>query len=70
MVGWWSVLVVLKERVKKLEERVDELEESMEILGDSKTLENIRRGLEDLKAGRFKVYDDVDEYIAELEQTE
>jgi len=42
----------------------------MEILGDPKTLEDIRRGLEDFKAGRFKVYDDVDEYMAELEQAE
>jgi len=49
---------------------VDELEENLEVLGDPKMLEDIQRGLDDLKAGRFKVYENVDEYMADLEQDE
>jgi len=63
-------LALLKERVERLEKRVDELEENLEVLGDPKMLEDIQRGLDDLKAGRFKVYEDVDEYMADLEQDE
>lgn len=65
---WFDKIVASKfeERFAKLEKKVEELEETVEILGDPKTMKDIKVALADLKAGRVKIYKDIDSYINEL----
>lgn len=54
------------ERFQRLEKRIEELEETVEILSDPGTMKDIREALDDLKAGRVRVYEDIDVYMTEL----
>jgi hypothetical protein len=53
----------LETKVVSIEKRLEELEETMEILGDKKTTKSIERGLRDLKQGRFRRYESVNELL-------
>ena len=70
VLNWASEIVyglsLIEKRIQELEKRVDELEETIEILSDPETIKEIKKALKDLKAGRFKLYDDIDVYMAEL----
>jgi len=61
-------LTATDNRIRMIEERLDGLEETVEILADKKLLKEIKRALDDIKKGRYKVYKNVDEYMAKFEK--
>jgi len=58
-----ETMTTLEMKVVSLEKRLAELEETMDILGDKKTVRSIERGLRDLRLGRFRRYENVDELL-------
>ena len=57
-------------KLRRIEERLDTLEETIEILADRKLLRQVSRALDDIRKGRYKDYDDVEEFKAEFESRE
>ncbi len=56
-------MTTLATKVVSIEKRLEELEETMDILGDEKTVRSIKRGLRDLRQGRLRRYENVDELL-------
>ena len=53
-------------RLSKIESRVESLEETIDIVGDKKTLLQIKLALDDVKRGRYKDYENVEQLKASL----
>ncbi len=62
-----NVLTAADNRIRMIEERLDGLEETVEILADKKLLKEIKRSLDDIKKGRYKDYNDVNEFMTKFE---
>jgi hypothetical protein len=61
-------LAKLENKIVSIEKRLDDLEETMEIMGDKRTVRSIERGLKDLREGRFRRYESVDELFREIKK--
>ncbi len=53
-------------KLSEIESRVESLEETIDIVGDKKVLLQIKRALDDLKRGRCKDYDSVEQLKANI----
>jgi hypothetical protein len=51
-------------KLSEIEGRVERLEETIDIVGDKKALLQIKLALDDVKQGRFKDYDSVEQLKA------
>ncbi|QQG49288.1 MAG: hypothetical protein HY247_02980 [archaeon] len=56
-------MTTLESKVASIERHLEELEETMEVISDKKTTRSIARGLKDLREGRFRRYEDVNELL-------
>jgi hypothetical protein len=53
-------------RLSEIESRVESLEETIDIVGDKKMLLQIKRALDDVKRGRYKDYDSLEQLKASV----
>ena len=53
-------------KLSEIESRVESLEETIDIVGDRKTLLQMKRALDDVKRGRYKDYDGVEQLKASI----
>lgn len=53
-------------KLSEIESRVESLEETIDIVGDKKTLRQIKLALDDVKRGRYRDYDSVEQLKASV----
>ncbi len=53
-------------KLSEIESRVESLEETIDLVGDKKVLLQIKRALDDVKRGRYKDYDSVEQLKANV----
>ena len=54
-------------KLHRIEDRLKSLEETVEVLADEKLLGEIKKSLDDIKAGRYKDFEDVRDFGAGFE---
>ncbi len=53
-------------KLSEIESRVESLEETIDLVSDRKVLLQIKRALEDVKRGRYRDYDSVEQLKAKI----
>lgn len=54
-------------KLRRIEEKLEGLEETIEVLAEPKLLRGIKRALDDIAEGRYRDYDDVEQFRATFE---
>lgn len=53
-------------KLSEIESRVESLEETIDLVADKKVLLQIKRALDDVKRGRYRDYDSVEQIKAKI----